>query len=203
MRNFLTLLLALLVVSPNLSNAQERIASPRGEAATQVGGSMAEGRYTGGSWVVVEYGRPILRGRTNIFGSGDSYGKMLQGDGEVWRAGANKSTRFSTEIDLVIGGKRLAAGEYSLFIDLKEGAWTLVISNHKAKSSGDSMEEGIWGAYEYQMEMDVLRTPMMLSKNSVSVDQMTFLFVGMTGEKGTMVFLWENEMAMVDFSVAR
>src|SRR6476659_4907301 len=53
--------------------------SPRGSAAIQVGGSWSgtvdDRRNTGGSWITVDYGRPILRGRENIFGTGATYGK--------------------------------------------------------------------------------------------------------------------------------
>ena len=45
----------------------------------------------------------------------------------VWRAGANQTTRLKTEVPLEIGGKKLAPGEYSLFVDLKEGGWTLIV----------------------------------------------------------------------------
>ncbi|HTV02748.1 MAG TPA: hypothetical protein VMF13_19515, partial [Luteitalea sp.] len=48
--------------------------SPAGQAAVQVGGSWQTDdkgqRYSGGKWIVVDYSRPLLRGRKNIFGSG-------------------------------------------------------------------------------------------------------------------------------------
>ena len=106
-------------------------ASPRGTAATQVGGKWVvekEGtapRYREGKWIVVDYGRPILRGRTDIFGAGADYGKTVNAGAPVWRAGANQTTRFKTEAPLVFAGKTLPAGEYSLFVELKPGAWTL------------------------------------------------------------------------------
>ena len=47
-------------------------ASPRGSAAVQVAGSWTgtgdERRYTGGKWITLDYGRPIMRGREPIFG---------------------------------------------------------------------------------------------------------------------------------------
>ncbi len=90
----------------------KRPASPAGSSATQIGEK----------WIDVTYGRPILRGRKGIFGSGAEYGKTLYASGPVWRAGANVTTRIKTELDLEIGGKKVPAGEYSFFIELKEGA---------------------------------------------------------------------------------
>jgi hypothetical protein len=47
-------------------------ASPVGQAAVQLGGTWetsGEGgpRYRDGKWIVVDYGRPLLRGRKDIF----------------------------------------------------------------------------------------------------------------------------------------
>jgi hypothetical protein len=46
--------------------------------------------------------------------------------------GADQTTRFRTEVPLAFGGKTLAAGEYSTFVDLKEGAWTLIFPRRYA-----------------------------------------------------------------------
>ena len=121
--------------APQVQQAPPMPASPRGSAATQVGGRWVEPttpggapRYTDGKWITVDYGRPILRGRTNIFGTGADYGKKVNSGAPVWRAGANQTTRFKTDVPLVIGGKTLPAGEYSLFVELAPKSWTLILS---------------------------------------------------------------------------
>jgi len=205
-RTFFFILVAslwLAVAANQEAQAQDRPASPRGEASTQIGGAYMDGSYTGGKWIVVDYSRPILRGRTNIWGSGSEYGTALLGGAPVWRAGANKSTRFKTETDLIIGGEALPAGEYSLFIDLKEGAWTLIVSDHKAKMGSRTDDEGIWGSYSYTPEMDVLRTELKLESGSTSVDQLTFVFTDMSQEGGTLALMWDHVVASVPFSIDR
>jgi Protein of unknown function (DUF2911) len=124
--------------------------SPRGTAAIQVGGSWSgtgdDRRYTGGSWIVVDYGRPILRGRENIFGAGATYGKTVNSDSALWRAGANDTTRLTTQVPLEIGGKTIGAGVYNVFVDLKEGAWTLVLSTQPVQPKYDPNDKILFTA---------------------------------------------------------
>ena len=187
-----TVLFAALLLVADLSYAQ-RAASPRGEAATQIGEA----------WIAVDYGRPILRGRTNIFGSGDDYGTQVSGNQPVWRLGANKSTRLNTETDLSFGSGTVAAGEYSLFAELSADAWTFVVSSHEAKDSGREEGPGIWGAYGYSQDMDVVRVPMEVMQLDTSIDQFTISFLNVTSEGGTLAVMWESTMATVDFTVGQ
>jgi hypothetical protein len=183
-------------------------ASPRGTAATQVGGKWvvekegAAPRYREGKWILVDYGRPILRGRTDIFGSAADYGKKVNDDGPVWRAGANQTTRFKTEVPLVFGGKKLPAGEYSLFVDLKPGAWTLIFSTQPYQTKYDpNNKTETFGAYNYDPKFDVLRVPMTTSTGALSIDQFTIAFVDMTQQGGTLAMAWERTVATIAFTV--
>ncbi len=189
----IALVLSLLLAG--LAVAQGRPMSPRGSAATQIGDS----------WIDVSYGRPILRGRSDIFGSGDSYGQGVYAGAPIWRVGADVTTRIKTELDLNIGGTTIPAGEYSFFIDLKEGAWTGVISTQKFMESPDraKMAEGItWGAYGYSSDNDVVRTPMIVTPNEAAVDQLTIVFSDVSDAGGNLVVVWANTIAVLPFTVA-
>lgn len=194
------LIAAVLLVAASAALAQ-RPASPRGEAAIQVGGEYEERRYVGGKWITVDYGRPILRGRTGIFGEGSDYGKGANAGAPVWRAGANQSTRLMTEVDLKFGDKTLPAGEYSMFIDLKEGDWTLIMSTHAAKNGFREPGEGLWGAYNYTPDKDVLRVSMDVDSTPVSYEQLTISFVNVTAEGGSLALMWENTVGMASFTL--
>ena len=185
-------------------HAQERPASPRGEAATQVGGAYnSEGSYQNGSWVVVTYGRPILRGR-DLFGSGDEYGQAFLRGAPVWRVGADQSTRFMTETDLVFAGERLPAGEYSVFAELAEDEWTLIFANWGVKNDfREENPDALWGAYGYTPDRDVLRTTMDVSAIGMSADQLIIAFTEMTQEGGVFTIWWDDQVATVPFAVAR
>ncbi len=188
-----TLLVAVLTALITL--AQDRPLSPSGAASTQIGDA----------WIDVSYSRPILRGRENVFGAGEEYGQQVTAGAPLWRVGANVTTRIRTEADLEINGTRVPAGEYSFFIDLKQGAWTAVISTQPYMESFDreKVAQGItWGAYGYQPEFDVVRAPMTVSTRDMSVDQMTIFFADCTDEGGRLGVVWSDQMGVLQFKVA-
>ena len=190
-------------------SAPRRAASPPGTAAAQVGGTWSaadansEPRYSGGKWIEIVYGRPILRGRSDIFGKGADYGKKVNAGATVWRAGANQTTRLKTEVPLEIGGKKLAPGEYSLFVDLKEGGWTLIVSTQPYQEKYDSADKvKTWGAYGYDPKSDVARVPMKMVTPQVSADQFTIGFVDMSDKGGAIAMAWEKTGAVAPFTVS-
>ncbi|HEY6930284.1 MAG TPA: DUF2911 domain-containing protein [Thermoanaerobaculia bacterium] len=190
--------------------APRRAPSPGGTAATQVGGTWSapdkdgERRYQDGKWIEVTYSRPILKGRTNVFGSGADYGKAVNSGAPVWRAGANSTTRLKTEVPLEIGGKKLAPGEYSLFVDLKEAGWTLIVSSQAYQEKYDANEKvKTFGAYNYDPKYDVVRVPMKMVTPQVSIDQFTIAFVDMSDKGGKLAMAWDKTAAVVPFSVGQ
>ena len=194
MYRFSTALFLLAFLLLGASDAfSQRPSSPRGEASTQIGEA----------WIIVDYGRPILRGRTGIFGSDEDYGTMVTGPAPVWRAGANKSTRLHTEVPLMIGDVQIAAGEYSVFVDLSQDGWTFILSTHAAKDSGRAPGDGIWGAYGYTADKDVVRVLMTVSEMTHSADQFTIGFFDVTEAGGILSMMWEHTMASVPFTVVQ
>jgi len=192
------------MLSGDLLLAQrERPASPEGTAATEVRGKYVGGGdepvYRDGKWIEITYGRPIRRGR-DLWGSGADYGRKLYGGAPVWRAGANVSTRLRTELPLVISGKTIAPGEYSLFIELKPNSWTLIVSNWKASREFPSREkDALFGAFDYTPDKDVVRAPMKLETASRSVDQLTWKFLDMSDAGGALAIEWDKVLASVPF----
>ncbi len=183
-------------------------ASPRGTAATQVSGKWVEAkpgdepRYREGKWIVIDYGRPILRGRTGIFGTVADYGKKVNAGAPVWRAGANQTTRIKTEAPLVLGGKMLPAGEYSVFVDLKNGAWTLILSTQPFQQKYDPNNKiETWGSDNYDAKFDVLRVPMKTTEGTLCVEQFTIGFINMTQQGGSIAMWWDTTMVVVEFKV--
>ena len=186
-----TLMLAAAFAAGFVTAQERRPASPAGTAAAQIGDK----------WIEITYSRPILRGRTGIFGKGAEYGKQVNADAPVWRAGANTTTRLKTEVPLTLGGKTLAPGEYSIFVDLKESGWTLIVSRQPYQTQYDSNEKtATFGAYNYDPKYDVVRVPMKMVVPQVSVDQFTIAFVDMTAKGGKLAMAWERTGAFVEFT---
>jgi hypothetical protein len=182
-----------------------RSMSPEGTASVQVQGKWEDGRYLGGSWIDITYGRPLLRGREAFTGTGADFGKNVYPDAPVWRAGANLSTRLKTPVPLVIGGKPVPAGEYSLFIEMKDPkTWTFIVSSWgQAKQFNAPISEGLFGAYGYTPEKDVVRAPMRVDALPFEVEQLTWQFIDMTAGGGRMALLWDKTMASVPFTLGR
>jgi len=71
--------------------------------------------------ISVSYGRPVARGRT-------LFGALVPWDA-IWHPGADSATRVKFNHDVLVEGKPLRAGEYSLWLIPRESApWTVIFS---------------------------------------------------------------------------
>ena len=68
----------------------------------------------------IDYGQPSLRGRPILTDSLVPYDKP-------WRTGANASTTFTTDVDLVLGGFGLPKGSYVLYTLPGRSGWKLIV----------------------------------------------------------------------------
>lgn len=207
---FLSVMLAAVVVSLDAQTVPEikLPPSPQGQASVQVSGRWEKTptggqRYVDGKWIVVDYGRPLLRGRANIFGTGADYGKTISDGSPVWRMGANDTTRLTTQAPLAIGGKTIPPGVYNVFAELKAGAWTLVLSTQPRQPKYDPNDKVLlYGSYNYDPKFDVLRAPMTVRQSDASVEQLTIGFVNVSAAGATLSVAWEKTVATIDLRVA-
>jgi hypothetical protein len=82
--------------------------------------STATGKI-GAANVTINYSSPAVDGRK-------IWGELVPFD-KPWRAGANQATTLETDKDLVIGGKKLPAGKYSLFATPGQDKWTIILNS--------------------------------------------------------------------------
>lgn len=209
LRRTLILGIALATVGAALATAQDTPPlSPAGTASALVGARWApdkdgDPRAEGGKWLEVKYHRPSLRGRTNIFGAGADYGKKVADDKGLWRAGANSTTTLRTEVPLMIGSKRIEPGTYAVLVELKEPAWTFILSSQpRAEKFDDPDKTKLYATSNYNTKFDVVRVPMAMITPKASIDQFTIGFVDMSDIGGKLAMAWEKTAAMVPFTVA-
>ena len=102
----------------------------------------AQCKFSDGKTIDVSYSSPRVRGR-KIHGKDG-----LNPDGEVWRAGAQEATSFEPNTDIVVGGKDVAAGSYTIFVIPNPDKWTFIVS----KKTGE------WGIPYPGAQFDLIRT---------------------------------------------
>jgi hypothetical protein len=69
----------------------------------------------------VDYNRPVARGRT-------LFGALVKWD-SIWHPGADSASRMTFDKDVVVEGRPIAAGEYSIWLIPRErGDWTFILS---------------------------------------------------------------------------
>jgi hypothetical protein len=127
----------------------------RGTATTTIAGKK----------VVIDYGRPALKGRSFA-----DLMKQLPAD-RMWRAGSGNVTTFSTETALMIGGKKVPAGKYSLYVYCPEsGDHALVLNSDLGQplskiwaAAPPSQANDPYPSFNYAKEIaskEVVRIPM-------------------------------------------
>jgi hypothetical protein len=135
----------------------------------------------GGKFVMVEYGRPSLKGR-------DMLGQLAPG--KTWRMGADKSTTLTCSADLSFGKVNIPAGSYSLWLK-KTGdkAFTLVVN----KSTGQ------WGT-EHDITADLASIPLSTTQGSEKVEQFT-INIKEAGKGAELQLLWDTTVMTVAFTM--
>jgi hypothetical protein len=124
-----------------------------------------------GKKISVYYGSPSVKGRT-IWGDLVPYNV-------VWRTGANEATYVDISQDMLVQGKSLPAGKYSLFTIPKEsGSWTVIFN------SDWDLEHG---HFQYDDKNDVLRVEATPTWESSSSEKLTIDI-----ESPGLVIRWEK-----------
>ena len=135
----------------------------------------------GGKTIKTDYSSPRMKGR-KIYGD-------LVPFGQVWRTGANDATTFVTSADLVVAGKAVPAGSYTIFTIPNADKWTLIIN----KKTGE------WGIpYKYESD-ELARIDMKVSKLPSSLEDFTISYVK-SGSGCALQMDWETTRASVDIS---
>lgn len=134
-----------------------------------------------GAKLVLEYGRPSLKGRPE---------SQLMPPGRPWRTGADEATIITTDKPLTFGTLTLQPGTYT--INTQPGAtWELIF--------GKLGKPDQWGI-PYQAALEVGRVPMTSGKTNAPVEQLT-ISIDDTPAGATLRIEWGTTSATAAFKV--
>lgn len=182
----LVVALCTLVALPQAARAQKVVPAPDAPLSPL---AMTKALFEGGTYAKVTYGSPRLRDpqtgeRREIFGKLEPYGK-------VWRLGANDATELTVTRDVMLGGKHLDAGTYTLFAIPNPDNWTLVVNR----------DLGQWGAYEHNPDTDVLRVDVPAQTSDSIYEAFTMQFKDVDATTKHLVMMWEDTVVEVPITV--
>ena len=134
----------------------------------------------GGSEIQVSYARPLARGR-KIFGS------LVPFD-SLWRTGANDCTTIKFKEDVVIGGKSIAVGKYSLYSIPGASEWIIVLNS----------ETSMHGTNGYDAQKDVHRFKVKSEKTERFYETFTIEINDIDVQGNAFLnMMWENTMVKI------
>lgn len=155
-----------LLLLPALANAQQ-LDLPRPSLGAKVQ------QTVGLTDITVDYSSPAVKGR-KIFGE-------LVPFGQVWRTGANASTKITFSKDVTIGDKPVPAGTYSLFTVPGRTEWTVVLNKNANASPRD-----------YKEAEDLLRVAAKPVPSGMHRERLTFLFSDTTEDSTRLDLEWDK-----------
>lgn len=120
----------------------------------------------------IEYSRPGVKGRT-IFGDLVPFDKM-------WRTGANSPTKITFGDKVMIQGKEVAKGTYTLITMPGQSEWTFILNK-------DTKNRGVFG---YNEAEDVLRFKAKSRQLNDAVETFTIGFTDVTSNSAHIEISW-------------
>ncbi len=171
----LTACLAMLVT---LASAQIKTPQPSPTAKVS--------QEVGLSKVDLEYSRPSTKGR-KIFGD-------LVPFGELWRTGANASSKITFGEDVKVGGTSVPKGTYALYTTPGERQWEVVLYKNTT----------YWGTpepAEYKMDDIAAKVTVPVIALKDAVESLTIAIGNLKNNGADLEISWENTKVAVPFTV--
>ena len=142
----------------------------------------------GNATLVIKYCAPSVRGR-QIFGEGGRV--MSDPTAPIWRAGANDATAFHTDADLNVGGSVVPAGDYTLFVLVKNpDAWQLILNK----------QTGQWGL-TYKEDQDLARVRMDMSAPATPVETLKYMLTNEESNQVKLTLAWDDHVGSVHITL--
>lgn len=162
------ILLALVLVMVGVYQLNAKQGKPRQSPKMTATGKIGEANVT------ITYSSPSVKGRK-------IWGGLVPFD-KVWRTGANEATLIESDRDLLVEGKKLPAGKYSLYTIPGEKEWQIIINT----------QTGQWGIQRSgETTRDASKDVLVITVKPHPSDVMEESMVFKINNKG-FVLRWEN-----------
>jgi hypothetical protein len=162
-----------------------------------------------GKKVTVEYGRPALNGRTV-----DQLLSQLGPDG-VWRAGENQVTTLTAATGVMIGGARIPAGKYSLYLQRPAGGgdWNLLVNSDPGialkkiyAAAPPDLADELWprlDGYDKIAATEVARIPLRRVAPAEPMDRFLIGLAPFKDGASSITFTWGDQSWTADIKPAK
>ena len=136
--------------------------------------------------IEVQYSRPSKRGRV-IFGGVVPFGK-------IWRTGADNCTKINFSTDVIIDGKTISSGMYSIFSIPNKESWDVILYS----------DTDLWGVPKnwdenkivFQSKFDTSKT----EKNNI-IESFTISFNSLSNNDVDMKISWDDTSVSLNIDV--
>ena len=136
--------------------------------------------------IEVQYSRPSKRGRV-IFGGVVPFGK-------IWRTGADNCTKISFSTDVIIDGKTISSGMYSIFSIPNKESWDVIFYS----------DTDLWGVPKnwdeskivFQSKFDTSK----IEKNNI-IESFTISFNSLSNNDVDMKISWDDTSVSLNIDV--
>ncbi len=176
MKNCFYLLLAACISAFSIHSLEAQIQTPAASPSATVI------QNVGLTQIEINYSRPGVKDRT-------IFGELVPYD-QFWRTGANAPTKVTFADDVMVGGKTLKKGSYSLFTYPGKDEWTVIFSNATS----------LPGPEGYDKSNDAVRIRVPVAERQPALETFTIDVNNIRNNTATIDILWENTIVSVPLS---
>ncbi len=136
------------------------------------------------STVSMAYSRPGVKGR-DIFGDLVPYG-------QIWRTGANASTKITFGEEVMLENNEVEAGTYAIYTIPGEDEWTVML--YTDLDLGGNVAN-------YDEEKEYLRFSVEPQKIPMMIETMTFMINDIREDQASLNLMWANTMVSMEIKL--
>jgi len=135
--------------------------------------------------IEITYSRPAVKGR-KVFGNKSELAPL----GEMWRTGANASTKIKFTDVVTVGGKQLDTGTYVIYTIPNKDNWEIILNKGLTN----------WGTDGYKQSEDVVRFTVPAQKTRHFTENLTMQVADVKSESANVQLMWAKNLVNIPFT---